>query len=169
MRFDKRQSPPARRQGAHVAGATAGFSLIEVIVVVAITAVLASIAVPNLITAKRGFDLSTAGTSAANRLGEARMEAIKRNRPVNVLVEGASRTMTLSYTDPGPVVVTLGVEQLPAGVTLDLGGAPDLTITFDALGRPLNPPQTFAINHAELDQTRIVTVETTGRVTLAQD
>jgi type IV fimbrial biogenesis protein FimT len=168
MRFDQRQSPPARRQATH-AGATAGFSLIEVIVVVAITAVLASIAVPNMITAKRGFDLSTAGTSAVNRLGEARMEAIKRNRPVNVVIEGASRTMTLSYTDPGPVVVTLGVEQLPSGITLDLGGNPDMTITFDALGRPLNPPQTFAINHAELDQTRTVTVETTGRVTLAQD
>jgi prepilin-type N-terminal cleavage/methylation domain-containing protein len=170
MRFDhQRRLPSPKRQGTIRAYATAGYSLIEVLIVVSVLGVLTSVAVPTMLTARRGFNLSTAGTTVANRLGEARMEAIKRNRAMNVVLDAASRTLFIRMIDPGPVVVTLATEVLPSDVDLDLGGNPNMTIGIDSLGRPLNPPQTFTIRHPQLDQFRTLTVLSTGRIAITQD
>jgi prepilin-type N-terminal cleavage/methylation domain-containing protein len=145
----------------------AGFSLIEIIIVLAIVGVVIAIAIPNLLSAQQGFQMSTGTASAANRLSEARFEAVKRNRRIDVTIDAGARSLLTTVTDAGGVVNTLaGPEYLPSSVVYDLGGAATLQITFDSMGRPLNPPQVVTLRSANGGLVRVVTVLSTGRVTV---
>jgi prepilin-type N-terminal cleavage/methylation domain-containing protein len=144
----------------------AGFSLIETLMVVAIAGVILSIAVPNLLSARQAYQMHSAGYLMTNRLGEARMESLKRNRQIDVTADGANRTLTTTITGAGGVVTTLATEYLPAGVVFDLGGAPTYTVSFDALGRPLMPPRSFTVLYPNTGLSRGVTVQSTGRITI---
>lgn len=152
--------PPCRRS-------VAGFSLIEIIIVLAIVGVVIAIAIPNIRSAQQGFQMSTGTANAANRLAEARMEAVKRNRQIDVTIDAATRSLLTTVTDAGGVVNTLaGPEYLPASVVYDLGGAANMQITFDSMGRPLNPPQVVTLRTDGGGLVRVVTVLSTGRVTV---
>ena len=71
----------------------------------------------------RAIRSNTAGITIASRLGEARMEALKRNRPVDVTLDAAARTLRATVTGPGGVVTDVsGPEYLPTGVVFELGG-----------------------------------------------
>jgi prepilin-type N-terminal cleavage/methylation domain-containing protein len=172
MIIDRRLSPPNARPATRqaVAVPTAGFSLLEVLVVVAIVAVLASIAVPNLLAARAGYQIHTAGATAVNRLGEARMEAVKRNRFVTVTLDNAQRSMLTTCLDDAGVPMTLaGPEFMPTDVVFDMpDGAATMAIQFDSMGRPVNPPQTFTLRHTRSDQRRVLTIVSTGRLTVDQ-
>ena len=76
------------------------------------------------------------------------MEAVKRNRQIDVTIDAATRSLLTTVTDAGGVVNTLaGPEILPNSVVYDLGGAANMQITFDSMGRPLNPPQVVTLHY----------------------
>lgn len=144
-----------------------GFTLLEVLVVLAIGGILAAFAITSIATARRGFQLQTAGNTLGNRLVEARTQALKRNRPVDVTLDAATGTLRTTYTPPGEDAVEIGgVGFLPSGVVFEFDGASSLVVTFDAMGRPFNPPQSFQLRHSVSEQVRTISVLSTGRVTV---
>jgi prepilin-type N-terminal cleavage/methylation domain-containing protein len=144
-----------------------GFTLLETLIVITIGGIMAAFAVTSLVTARRGYQIQTAGITFTNRLVEARSQALKRNRPIAVTLDTAARTLRTTFTPAGAAPVEIGgPEILPSGVVFDLGGAATLVVTFDSMGRPFNPPQTFVLRHTGSGQVRTISVLSTGRVTV---
>jgi len=135
--------------------------------VLAIIGVLTSIAIPNLLSARRGYLIHTAGQNIINRLAEARMEALRRNRQVDVVLDAVGRTARVVVVQGGVDVTIAGPEYLPTSVIYDEAGTPNLRLTFDSLGRPLNPPQTITLRHTA-GQRRVITIQPTGRLQITQ-
>lgn len=167
MSIDSRQALRLpRRSGIRPAlRSDAGLSLVELLMVISIFAILVAIAIPNMVSARQGFQMTTASATMRHRLAEARMESLKRNRLVNVVLDGAARTLTTSVNNGGVMTVIAGPEYLPSGVVFDLGGAATTTITFDSLGRP-TAPTSFSLDYPGSGLTRTLSVLTTGRITL---
>jgi len=61
-----------------------GFSLVELLIVIAIVMVLAAVAVPSIDAVMRGSNLTRGGQIIADQLALARQEAVSRNRDVEV-------------------------------------------------------------------------------------
>jgi prepilin-type N-terminal cleavage/methylation domain-containing protein len=81
-------SNPEMSQGdCHPAGlGQAGFTLIEVMVVVAIVGVLAALGVPSFLQSIQRYTLMQATTTLASRLQSARVAAISQSRVINVVM-----------------------------------------------------------------------------------
>lgn len=133
-----------------------GFSLIELLVVVAITLVVAAMAMPNIIAAIDNVKLRGAMSEVAGALQQARQRSVRDNRPYPVRTEfgGAAELVYIDLNgnqardvlnlpgrnpEPEPVV------QLARGVTFGQNGVPELTqaeLGFDATspaGPAFNP------------------------------
>lgn len=147
------------------ASSTVGFTLIELLLVVALGMVVAAVALPNLATMNQTYRLSTARVTVTSKVYQARTNALKRNRPAWVLVDGAARTIQVQTAGVGGPEDIGGPEFLPRGVVFGTGAA-TATLTFDALGRPINPPQTIQVLYPGSGLTRTITVTSTGRVTV---
>jgi prepilin-type N-terminal cleavage/methylation domain-containing protein len=145
-----------------------GFSLVELLIVLAIVGVIISIAIPNLMAARQGYQIHTAGQIVNSRLAQARMESLRRNRQIDVVLDAAARSVRIVVVQAGADVTVDGPEYMPSGVIFDAAGTPNLRLTFDSLGRPLNPPQTVTLRHTGSGQRRIITIQPTGRLQLTQ-
>jgi prepilin-type N-terminal cleavage/methylation domain-containing protein len=154
-----------RRRGAPAS--SRGFTFVELVLVIGIIALLLGMTVASIHSTRQNYQIYTAGITFSGRLAEARTQALKRNRPINVTLDGTARTFTTTYTPPGGTAVVIGgPEFLPTGITFDLGGAATLVVTFDSMGRPLNPPQSFQLRQASSGRVRNISVLSTGRITV---
>lgn len=145
---------------------SAGFTLLELLLVVAILAVLMGMCVPGLRAAREGYRIETAGYTVQAKLNEARTHALKRNRQTWLLLDGTAHTLRAQTTDAGGAIVDLGGLEILDGVTLDGLGGPTSTIVFDALGRPTVAPRSIQLRSRWSTRTRTVTVASTGRITV---
>jgi type IV fimbrial biogenesis protein FimT len=161
-----------------------GFTLIELMVVIAVAAILMMVAVPNL----RSFVQNNRITGTANQihasLSLARAEALKRQLPgvMEALSSaGAANEFgggwfiytdvnsngSYAVADDGPIVSR--VEALPGGTTVDAGGsgATVTRIVFTSSG--ISPTQTLQmrIPACKGPQGRDVSVSNTGRISIA--
>ena len=134
------------QEGGHVLRtvgqrAQRGMTLIEVMVTVAILAILVSLASPAIGDWLLNAQIRTAAEALQNGLMQARTEAVRRNAPVEFVL-GAGSTWTISLavghtalesrqSSEGSQQVVLAVE--PAGAT---------TVTFDGMGRRWGDPAT---------------------------
>ncbi|HUF24322.1 MAG TPA: GspH/FimT family pseudopilin [Vicinamibacterales bacterium] len=148
------------------ASSQAGFTLIEMMLVAALMIVIAGIALPNLRSTTETYRLSTAAVAVASKVHQARTNALKRNRPSWVLVDGTARTVQVQSVDATGTINIGGPEFMPSGIVF-ASGAGTVTLTFDSMGRPVNPPQTIQLLYpgSGLGLSRTVTVTSTGRVT----
>ena len=145
----------------------AGFSLIELLIVVAIAFVIAAVGIPQAMGGYRTYQLNNAATKVAGIVKFTRLEAIRQNKPVTCTGKAAPSGGTLVWTDEngdnkaeptenqillgpnGDTVVAAGVPNT-AAIAANLG-APALTdattgagITFDQRGA-VNPIGVFYI------------------------
>jgi type II secretion system protein H len=149
----------------------AGFSLIELMVVIAIFAILLSIAIPNFIGKMPARRLESAAGDVNAALQRARMVAIKENTCVVIEFSSSSDNYRI-YADNGGDTpdnacnktqdvdeLTIKSRDLPAGVDL-ISATPQSTIRFDGRGFPDNSA-TISLKNAS-GPTWTVTLNVTG-------
>lgn len=140
-----------------------GFSLIELVIVLAIAAAIVAIAVPNVSGVMDANRLQAATSMLAGKLAEARMNALKRNRPVSLLVDPSRGRVLVHTIGPGGAPVEIGVPGLlPSGVAFV---EPVPQIQFDSVGRPTNPPpRTLVVEILSTRARRSVGVSPAGTI-----
>lgn len=145
---------------------SAGFTLLELLLVVAILAVLMGMCVPGLRAAREGYRIESAGFTVEAKLNEARTHALKANRQTWLLLDGTEQSLRVQTTDAGGAIVNTGALEMLDGVVFDGLGGPTSTVVFDALGRPTVAPRTIQLRSRWSTRIRTVTVASTGRITV---
>ena len=146
----------------------AGFSLVEVLVVVAILGILTAIAAPSMGAMIRNQRLKTAAFDMFASLSFARSEAIKRNTPVTLTpINPANWVYGWTIADSNGNVLRnqAGWARTGETATIDITGP--ATLRFNSAGR-LNSGSVateFALTSAAVssDKHRCVFVELSGR------
>ena len=167
LRIRLPQRPPRQR------GQAPGFSLTELLVVLAIMILLATLGAPQLLTGVRMQRLQGSASMIAGKLTEARINALKRNRATWLQIDAAAGTVEVQTTgaatgpDMGPCPsdatrMCVGAPgRLSEGVTF---GAAPAQVSYDAFGR------TTAVQTIQLASTggatRTITVRLTGAATI---
>jgi Tfp pilus assembly protein FimT len=108
---------------------SSGFSLVELVVALAVAMVLAAIAIPNIVTTYSQYRLGVQATLIANELDQLRMTAVRRNSTVTlssatpsslsgrtVLYIDANKSGSYDATDPQVV--------LPSDMQISNSGTP---------------------------------------------
>ena len=127
------------------ADATAGFTLVEMLVVLAIMALVAAIAAPGLVSHYRTRTLETVAGEITMRLRLSRTSAIATARPKQVVVDLGSRLIrfgerdSLALPDDVKMTVTTGQETVAGRQTvltfLPDGSASGMDIALKQKGR----------------------------------
>ena len=128
------------------ADATAGFTLVEMLVVLAIMALVAAIAAPGLVSNYRTKNLETLAGEITMRLRLSRTSAIATARPKQVVVDLGARAFrfgerdTLTLPDDVKMTVTTGQETVIADrqtvlTFLPDGSASGMDIALERKGR----------------------------------
>jgi prepilin-type N-terminal cleavage/methylation domain-containing protein len=140
-----------------------GFSLIELMLVVALISVLAGIAVPPIAGALRQYGVVTATREVAAAIRSARVQAVGKNKQLHVHFEPEARSYQLMDTADQPAGSLL---YLPTGTGFVDA---DTDVEFSTSGRLQNPglaPITIVVGNGDADQNRTITVTSSGRVQL---
>jgi len=134
-----------------------GFSMVELVVSMAVLLILTGLAIPSLMRSFRAYQLNDAATRLADMLKFTRFEAVRRNRPVCYLMQpsGSNWILGTDSTCGGTLdangkqqviggfatLLPSGVAPGPAAITASLNGAALITksgsagsTTFDARG-----------------------------------
>src|SRR5271169_274051 len=95
---------------------TVGFSLTELVVVLAVAMILMAVGLPSFMRAYHAYQLSSAATQVADMLRLARYDAIRRNIQMNCVFQ-------VSGTDPNNTNIWVATTPTNATVTFDARGA----------------------------------------------
>ena len=160
-----------------------GFSLIEVVIALAVILILSAIALPAFVSAYRTYQLTDAATQFAGLLKFTRFEAIRLNTNVSCLIQQVASVPPVTNTwadSDGDGVEDANEKQLVFSGTVNLvpaaavpnaaglaaaAGVPALAtvplangfVTFDRRGAvsPANAPQVYAFYLTNLNDTSI--------------
>jgi prepilin-type N-terminal cleavage/methylation domain-containing protein len=139
----------------------AGFTLLELLLVVAILVIVGGIAIPSVTEGVRRHRLQASASMVAGKLTEARINALKRNRPTWLLIDTAARRVQVQTSDAGGAAVNIG-EPGTLSEGIDFGATPT-QVDYDAMGR-LTAVQAIAVTSN--GSARTVTVGLTGATTI---
>ena len=168
---------------------THGFTLIELMVTLAIAAILMFLAIPSFVSYQRNTQLTSAANSLLAAINAARGEALKRGMSVIVVPTGngsdwktgwvvvVDKNTPRTYTATEDNTV-LTQAKVPSGISITGNGiasGSEPYILFDASGfskTKANGPAYFSISFARTDvaaadqfkQTRRIIIASTGRV-----
>ena len=132
-----------------------GFSLVEMLVVIAVMAVLLIIAMPNIVQFSSGFKLGGAAREVATDLQYARLLAVKENRDIRV--DFSSNSYQVVRVNGGTVVKSRSFSTDYSNVTLSFTTS---SVTFYSRGNSSGNTVYVSIP----GRTKNVTVAPTGRV-----
>jgi type IV fimbrial biogenesis protein FimT len=114
-----------------------GFSLVEVMVVTAIIGILVVTGISWGQNYTANNRVRSAAESLQTALATARNEAIKRNRIVTLILDGAAQEWRIETINRRPALETEVIRRGSYLDTREITVTPtNLTITFDAFGRP---------------------------------
>jgi type IV fimbrial biogenesis protein FimT len=162
-RLNSRKGTPLRRIDA------IGFTLVELMVTVAVMAILLGIAVPSFNEVMLGSKLSSFASSLSGSALLARSEAIKRNAPVTLCVSSTGTACGTGSWEQGWIVISGATVlhshgALPSGLKVIESAAVD-QIVFRPTGVGATSA-TFTVCRATPSvggQERVVTISATGR------
>ncbi len=138
---------------------SAGFTLIELMVAIAILAILLFIALPNFAVWMQNTQIRTAGEAILNGMQLARAEAIRRNVNVELRMNASSGwTARVPTTDELIQSRVAGEGSAASAVTIAPAGA--TTITFNGFGSiTANNDGTPAITEIKIDSPSIAAAD----------
>jgi prepilin-type N-terminal cleavage/methylation domain-containing protein len=144
-----------------------GFSLPELLVVFLAISILIVLALPGAIRSLQLYRLDTSVSVIGNKLTEARMSAIKRNRTVWLRLDKNSKTAQIRTTNTAGQTIDIGnPERFPQDLVLDASNS--VEISFDSLGRSASGTQTFTLKEAGSSKRKTVTVSPAGKISVGQ-
>lgn len=130
----------------------AGFTLIEALLVVVVAGLLLALALPRFRSVSEGIQIDGAAQQLAGDLRRAQVEAIKRNRSIQLL-----RTGAYTYT-----IDSIGVRSFDGGV--QFGSSSSGSVRMAAFGPPTAGAATFVLELGARRKT--VSVSAAGYVTV---
>ncbi len=139
-----------------------GFSFIEVAMISVMIVLISGFTVPQLAGSLELYRLDIAASMIQGKLVEARLNATKRNRQVQLVFDLSAGSFEIETTDSGGNTVNVGSQEfLPSGVTFEIS-TPE-QVTFSSLGRPTGPC-TITLNGARTGEVRILTMTGLGQI-----
>jgi type IV fimbrial biogenesis protein FimT len=143
-----------------------GFSVIELLIVVLIISIIVTLALPSVQRTLQLYRLETGASFVAQRLTEARLAAIKRNRDTWLEINSTTRTLTVKSTNDAAQTITLGYPMtLPDSVQMT--GTIPASVIFSSLGRNrANANTALNLRLAAANRNKTITVGATGNITI---
>ncbi len=139
-----------------------GFAFIEVAMVTVMIVLITSFTVPQLAGSLELYRLDIAASMIQGKLVEARLNATKRNRQVQLLFDQSAGSFEIETTDSGGNTVNVGSQEvLLSGVTFDI--STPAQVTFSSLGRPTGPC-VITLNGARTGEVRTLTMSGVGQI-----
>ncbi len=137
-----------------------GFTLVEVLVVIAIAAILAAVAAPNLSWLILSNRIKNASFDVFSSLVYARSEAITRNTTVTVTPTGGNWSSGWTVTEP--VIGTVLRTQDALGSITITGPA---SVSYNGMGRLSTAATTFSLTGTNANQanSRCISIDLSGR------
>ena len=141
-----------------------GYSAVELVMAVGITIMMAAITYPSIVASMDLLRLETSVAMIEGKLGDARINAIKRNRQVWLKFDSAQKSVQVQYDDGGTVDV--GPEGY-LGTGISFASPTPTQLTFDAQGWPTVAPETARLEIDRTGDQKDITVSLTGKVTIS--
>jgi type IV fimbrial biogenesis protein FimT len=136
----------------------AGFTVVELMVTLAVVAILAAMAVPTMRSVIENSHIRATGQSLQNGLAMARAEAVRLNTQVEFVLTGAG--WNIQRISDGSLLQQASGKEMAAGTSVTTTPSDSDRVTYDAFGR------TVAVNpsdaSAALTQIDIVSTNPTG-------
>ena len=129
-----------------------GFTLMELMIAIAIVAILSAVAVPNMIAWRNNAQFNSGVRQVKIAIEETRMDAIKTNMPSRIDFKGNSFDRVKGDT-------TVQSHELPPGVTISSSTFADDQVQFSSRGMANNGTVTI---QGSAGQTRDIVVAITG-------
>ncbi len=124
---------------------TKGFSLIEILIVVGIVFILASLAIPNFRSASLFNRLRNSTYNLANQIEQARFRSVSELTPHRVVIDTANNRWSLERridrTNPASGYTTVSIGALEDGVRYGFGSIPNTPSPMQQCGNTNCPPQ----------------------------
>ncbi len=148
------------KNSAHFFLNTKGFTLIEIMIAIAIVAIGTAIAVPNYLVYRDKSKLREAANVLKGDLYRAKITAIKNHTSITVQFNANNYTIT-----------SLGTKELPAGITIDLSNTTfnANNTTFNLKGVPdssVNDTGRVVLNALDSSHQKRITIGRIGQVTV---
>jgi type IV fimbrial biogenesis protein FimT len=141
-----------------------GFSLPELLVVTLVMAIIVTLALPQIQETLRGYRLDIAERVVTNRLLEARLGAIKRNRDTWLAIDKTANTIQVASTDDnGTAVFLTPTISLPRNAFFT-SSTPN-AVTYSSLGRNKNSgTSVVSLQVSGINKTRTISISATGNL-----
>jgi prepilin-type N-terminal cleavage/methylation domain-containing protein len=129
-------------------GTSKGFSLLELLIVIAIVAILGAVSATSLTNYRRQLNLSEAKQLVVNAIRRSSDDAIRQTRTLTLTVENSSQRLVWSEG-----TIEISRQDLPSGATVTMARQ-DTTRAAQLTGRGMPTQQlTFTVTRGGLTQT----------------
>ncbi len=154
------------RRPFYIQANTYGFTLIELMITIAVAAILLVVAVPSFSGLLNSNNLITETNNLAANIGLARAEAVKRNETISIAAKtgGWANGYEIQVTSSSEVIRDIS----PAKNTIAPTEASGInTISFNNTGRLVTALTVFTICKASGEEGRTISIALTGRLSIA--